>query len=253
MRASCYQCPVAGGWPDHYIRGSDRKSSPRRARWLARCELTGQADWEPHPHGDRRHGLRPSTSDRDQLTRLLALVPPARRWAVEHRHAPLLCALGMLDAPDVGYANAARRRFATRPRHVSERSLSSTNSTVRLARSATSSGGVRARGCGRACVRIDRAWNPRRRRCSEVRSSGRRPRRAASFRRGCRISRGRRRNPQRARVCGGDRLDCAPNRAGGALTAAAVGESDNNGRGRGLMRQPQAEAAACFQRTSHQE
>ena len=53
-----------------------------------------------------------STSDRDQLARLLAVVPPARRWAVEHRHAPLLCALGILEAPDVGYAHAALRRFA---------------------------------------------------------------------------------------------------------------------------------------------
>lgn len=43
---------------------------------------------------------------------LLALVAAPRRWALEHRHAPLLCALGIIDAPDVGYADAARRRFA---------------------------------------------------------------------------------------------------------------------------------------------
>jgi|SRR5215217_843296 len=53
-----------------------------------------------------------SASDRDRLARLLASVPPERRWAVEHRHAPLLCALGVLDAPDAGYAHAALRRFA---------------------------------------------------------------------------------------------------------------------------------------------
>jgi hypothetical protein len=52
------------------------------------------------------------TSDRHRLTRLLAMAPPARRWAVEHRNAPLLCALGILEAPDVAYAHAARRRFA---------------------------------------------------------------------------------------------------------------------------------------------
>ena len=63
-----------------------------------------------------------STSDRDQLVRLLALVPPARRWAVEHRHAPLLCALGILHAPDVGYAHAAQRRFAD-PSETRQRAL----------------------------------------------------------------------------------------------------------------------------------
>jgi len=52
------------------------------------------------------------TSDRDRLATLLASAPASRRWAVEHRNAPLLCALGILDAPDVDYAHAAQRRFA---------------------------------------------------------------------------------------------------------------------------------------------
>ena len=63
-----------------------------------------------------------SASDRDHLVRLLALVPAPRRWAVEHSQAPLLCALGILDAPDVGYANAARRRFAD-PLEMRDRAL----------------------------------------------------------------------------------------------------------------------------------
>ena len=62
------------------------------------------------------------TSDRDRLTRLLAMAPPARRWAVEHRNAPLLCALGITEAPDVAYARAARRRFAD-PSETLERAL----------------------------------------------------------------------------------------------------------------------------------
>jgi len=53
-----------------------------------------------------------SALDRERLARLLSLVAPTGRWAVEHRHAPLLCALGIIDAPDVDYALAARRRFA---------------------------------------------------------------------------------------------------------------------------------------------
>jgi hypothetical protein len=53
-----------------------------------------------------------SAVDRERLARLLCLMPPAGRWAVEHRHAPLLCALGIIDASDVDYAMAARRRFA---------------------------------------------------------------------------------------------------------------------------------------------
>jgi hypothetical protein len=63
-----------------------------------------------------------SASDRDHLVRLLASVPAPRRWAVEHRQAALLCALGIVDAPDVGYANAARRRFAD-PLETRERAL----------------------------------------------------------------------------------------------------------------------------------
>ncbi len=53
-----------------------------------------------------------SAPDRDRLARLLVLLAPPQRWAVEHRHAPLLCALGIREAPDVDYAQAARRRFA---------------------------------------------------------------------------------------------------------------------------------------------
>lgn len=63
-----------------------------------------------------------SASDRDHLVRLLALVSAPRRWAVEHSQAPLLCALGILDAPDVGYTNAARRRFVD-PLETRERAL----------------------------------------------------------------------------------------------------------------------------------
>jgi hypothetical protein len=73
-----------------------------------------------------------SATDRDRLTRLLALVPPPRRWAVEHRHSPLLCALGIV-APDVGYANAARRRFAD-PSETKERALALIDELDREAR-----------------------------------------------------------------------------------------------------------------------
>jgi len=37
-------------------------------------------------------------------------------------HAPLLCALGILDATDVAYAHAARRRFAD-PSETRKRTL----------------------------------------------------------------------------------------------------------------------------------
>jgi hypothetical protein len=74
-----------------------------------------------------------STSDLDRLARLLALAPPTRRWAVEHRHAPLLCALGILDARDVGYAHAARRRFAD-PSEIRERALALIDELDREAR-----------------------------------------------------------------------------------------------------------------------
>jgi len=74
-----------------------------------------------------------SATDRDRLTRLLALVPPPHRWAVEHRHSPLLCALGILDAPDVGYANAARRRFAD-PSETKKRALALIDELDREAR-----------------------------------------------------------------------------------------------------------------------
>jgi hypothetical protein len=74
-----------------------------------------------------------SASERDRLARLLALVPPTRRWAVEHRHAPLLCALGILDARDAGYAHAARRRFAD-PSETRERALALIDELDREAR-----------------------------------------------------------------------------------------------------------------------
>jgi len=61
-------------------------------------------------------------ADRDRLAHLLAWLSPASRWAVEHRHAPLLCVLGVIDAPDAGYANAARRHF-TDPAEVQARAL----------------------------------------------------------------------------------------------------------------------------------
>lgn len=51
-------------------------------------------------------------SDLDRLANLLTSAPASRRWAVEHRNAPLLCALGILEAPDAGYAHAAHRRFS---------------------------------------------------------------------------------------------------------------------------------------------
>src|SRR4051812_36039503 len=93
-----------------------------------------------------------SATDRDRLARLLAVVPPTRRWAVEHRHSPLLCALGILDAPDVGYANAARRRF-TDLSNTKERALALIDELDREARrSATTSGSEPGHGSGRACV-----------------------------------------------------------------------------------------------------
>ena len=93
-----------------------------------------------------------STSDRDRLAHLLALVSATRRWAVEHRHAPLLCALRVLDAPDVGYAHASRRRFAD-PSETRERALALIDELAReLVRSVTNSGAVQGLGSGRACV-----------------------------------------------------------------------------------------------------
>lgn len=63
-----------------------------------------------------------SASERDRLVRLLALMSPGHRWAFEHRHTPLLCTLGVLDAPDEAYARAARRRFAD-PSNTRKRAL----------------------------------------------------------------------------------------------------------------------------------
>jgi hypothetical protein len=77
---------------------------------------------EPRPVGSDIPSRVLSDSERDRLARLLALVPPPNRWAFEHRHAPLLCALGVLDPPDEGYAHAARRRFAD-PAQTRDRTL----------------------------------------------------------------------------------------------------------------------------------
>ena len=68
--------------------------------------------WEPRPEETVVPSCVLSPSERDRLVRLLALVPLRHRWAFEHRHMPLLCAIGILDPPDEGYARAARRRFA---------------------------------------------------------------------------------------------------------------------------------------------
>lgn len=53
-----------------------------------------------------------SAAELDRLVRLLRALPAHHRWAVEHRHGPLLCALSVIEAPDAGYAHAAGRRFS---------------------------------------------------------------------------------------------------------------------------------------------
>ena len=78
--------------------------------------------WEPRPEETVVASRVLSASERDHLVRLLALVPPRHRWALEHRHTPLLCAIGILDPPDEAYARAARRRFAD-PSETRERAL----------------------------------------------------------------------------------------------------------------------------------
>ena len=78
--------------------------------------------WAPRPEETVVTSCVLSVPERDRLLRLLALVPPPHRWAFEHRHAPLLCAIGILDPPDEGYARAARRRFAD-PSETRERVL----------------------------------------------------------------------------------------------------------------------------------
>jgi hypothetical protein len=66
---------------------------------------------------------------------------------------------------------------------------------------------------------------------------------ASASRRGCRISRGRWRNPQRARGRDADRLGCAPNqRRRRAHIRRPLENPTTNGRGRGLTRQPHAKA-----------
>jgi hypothetical protein len=74
------------------------------------------------PHQTEGAAGAVSVSERDRLVRLLALMPPRHRWAFEHRHTPLLCALGVLDPPDEAYARAARRRFAD-PSRTRKRAL----------------------------------------------------------------------------------------------------------------------------------
>jgi hypothetical protein len=63
-----------------------------------------------------------SDAERERLARLLALLPPGHRWALEHRQAPLLYALGIVDAPDDSYLRAARRRFSD-PSETRKRAL----------------------------------------------------------------------------------------------------------------------------------
>ena len=53
-----------------------------------------------------------SPAERERLVRLLAGLPDARRWALAHIHAPLLCVLGLAVPRDAGYARAARRHLA---------------------------------------------------------------------------------------------------------------------------------------------
>jgi hypothetical protein len=62
--------------------------------------------WEPRPDETVVPSCVLSVSERDRFVRLLALVSPPPRWAFEHRHTPLLCAIGILDPPDEAYARA---------------------------------------------------------------------------------------------------------------------------------------------------
>ena len=78
--------------------------------------------WEPSHEETVVPDCVLSVSERDRLLRLLALVSPPHRWAFEHRHMPLMCAIGILDPPDEDYARAARRRFAD-PSETRERAL----------------------------------------------------------------------------------------------------------------------------------
>jgi hypothetical protein len=103
----------------------ETQNLPRRARddRVVRAPSRPAAtSREPRPVGSDIPSCVLSDSERDRLARLLALVPPPHRWAFEHRHAPLLCALGVLDPPDEGYARAARRRFAD-PAETRDRTL----------------------------------------------------------------------------------------------------------------------------------
>lgn len=63
-----------------------------------------------------------SALERERLAALLAVTSPGRWWAVAHMHGPLLCALGLLSAPDAAYARAAQRRFGD-PAHTRRRAL----------------------------------------------------------------------------------------------------------------------------------
>lgn len=75
-----------------------------------------------------------SRHERDRLAGLLASLPPASGWAVRHRHGPLLCALGLIDAPDAAYAHAAHRRFSD-PSQTRRRALALLDELDRDARS----------------------------------------------------------------------------------------------------------------------
>ena len=145
------------------------RRSPRRGASFMPEISTHQTEGTgiQHPGGPRPRRWEPrleetfvpscvlSVSERDRLVRLLALVPPPHRWAFEHRHTPLLCAIGILDPPDEDYARAARRRFAD-PCETRERALALLTELDREARAAPSADGRLARPrWWRSRVRVD--------------------------------------------------------------------------------------------------
>ncbi len=112
--------------------------------------------WAPRPEETVVTSCVLSVSERDRLVRLLALVPPPHRWAFEHRHAPLLCAIGILDPPDEGYARAARRRFAD-PSETRERVLAL---LVELDRETRTAPNAYRRACKASTVAVTRPRRP---------------------------------------------------------------------------------------------
>jgi hypothetical protein len=144
---------------DHLHSWLRSQNAVRSTRDGLRCDLTrsgrlGAARWRP--------SSRIAPSPLRIVTNLRVCSPwchphAAGRSSTGTRHCCARSAHSTL--PTLATRTRHNAGSPTRPRHVSARSLSSTNSTVRLARSVTSSGEVRARGCGRACVLIDRAWN----------------------------------------------------------------------------------------------